>query len=422
MSHETGAILIFFLVMTMIVSERVHRTAASILGAVLLFVTGILNVETAAGYIDVNTIGVLVGMMLFVAVVKKSGIFEYLAVKAAKASGGNPRRMMVIFMVITALLSSMLDNVTTVLLMGPVTLSIAKTMGLNPVPFIITQIMASNIGGTATLIGDPPNIMLGSAAGITFMEFILHNGPVVVIILLVTMICCGFLYRRQLLAEPGAVKKIMMMDEAEMITDQRLLRKSAAMTAATVFGFAFSNMLGIETSVIALAAAAVMLITGKKDIEGIVRDVEWTTILFFIGLFIVVGGLVETGVIEDLAHVIMDVTHGNALATMLTILWLSALLSSALDNIPFIATMIPLISSLGAEGMDPMPLWWALSLGACLGGNGTLIGASANVVLAGVSEKYGYPITYMQFLKAGFPLMVLSIAICTVYLLVLYAV
>lgn len=421
MTSVVIALIVFIVVMALIIFDVLHRSVAAVLGVVLLLITGVLNVESAAGYVDFNTIGVLVGMMLFVAVVKRSGLFEYLAVKTAKLAGGNPWNIMVAFLIITAVLSSILDNVTTVLLMGPITIAITKTLKISPVPFFMTQIMASNIGGTATLIGDPPNIMIGSAAGLNFLDFLASNGPVIVIILLATVIYFRFVYKRQLKTDDGAIKRVMELDERKMILDKRLLGKSVAMTLLTVCGFILSSTFDMETSIVALSAAVVMLLIGRQNPEEILLDVEWATIVFFIGLFIVVGGLVETGVIDKLANVIMNVTNGDQIITMVVILWVSALLSSTLDNIPFVATMIPLIGALGGSGMDITPLWWALSLGACLGGNGTLIGASANVVLAGISEKNGHPISYMQFLKVGFPLMLLSVIICTVYLLVLYA-
>lgn len=421
MTSVVIALIVFIVVMALIIFDVLHRSVAAVLGVVLLLITGVLNVESAAGYVDFNTIGVLVGMMLFVAVVKRSGLFEYLAVKTAKLAGGNPWNIMVAFLIITAVLSSILDNVTTVLLMGPITIAITKTLKISPVPFFMTQIMASNIGGTATLIGDPPNIMIGSAAGLNFLDFLASNGPVIVIILFVTVIYFRLVYKRQLKTDDGAIRRVLELDERKMILDKKLLVKSVAMTLLTVCGFILSSTFDMETSIVALSAAVVMLLIGKQNPEEILFDVEWATIVFFIGLFIVVGGLVETGAIDKLANVIMSVTNGDQIITMVVILWVSALLSSTLDNIPFVATMIPLIGALGGSGMDITPLWWALSMGACLGGNGTLIGASANVVLAGISEKNGHPISYMQFLKVGFPLMILSVIICTVYLLVLYA-
>ena len=415
------SIIIFAGVMVLIISEKIHRAVAAVLGAVVILLLGLMDVSTAASYIDVNTIGVLVGMMLLVAVVKQSGLFEFVAVKAAKLSKGEPWKILVSFMIITAVLSCLLDNVTTVLLVGPMTLAITKALKINPIPFLLSQILASNIGGTATLIGDPPNIMIGSAAGLGFVDFIIHNGPIIVIIMAATILGFRMMYHKQLVADAESIRAVMDMDEKSLIRDEALLKKSVVMILITVVAFVLHGVLGIETAVIAMTVAVVMIIIGKQPFDKTVLDVEWSTIIFFIGLFIVVGGMVETGVIGILAQWILNVTQGRTILTMLLVLWISAMLSSTLDNIPFVATMIPLIGALGTAGMEIAPLWWALSLGACLGGNGTLIGASANVVLSGISKKHGYPITYMQFLKVGFPMMLLSVGLSTVYLLVVFA-
>lgn len=416
MTDTTMAMVIFLLVMALIITECVHRSVAAVLGALLLMVCGIMDVKSAAGYIDFNTIGVLVGMMMFVSVVKRSGLFEYIAIRSAKAAGGDPWRIMVVFIVITAMLSSVLDNVTTVLLMGPVTLAVTRTLRLDPVPFMLTQIMASNIGGTATLIGDPPNIMIGSAAGFTFMDFIVKNGPVTAMVLAASVICFRVVYGRRLAADGHAVRILMNMDENRMVTDRTLMIKCIVMTIMMVLGFVLHSTLGVETSVIALASAVAMLLVGRQSPEKILPELEWTTIIFFVGLFVVVGGLVETGIIDRLAELVTGLMKGDTMKAMIVVLWGSAILSSTLDNIPFVATMIPLIGSMGESGMDITSLWWALSLGACLGGNGTLIGASANVVMAGIGEKNGAGISYIQFLKIGCPLMLVSVVICTIYL------
>ncbi len=415
------SVLIFVAVMVVIITEKVHRAVVAVGGAVLLLIMGILTINEGVGYIDANTIGLLVGMMLFVGVVKNSGMFEYLAVKSAKVSKGDPWRMMILFMVITAIFSALLDNVTTVLLVGPMMLAICKEMNLNPVPYIMTAIMASNIGGTATLIGDPPNIMIGSATGYTFGDFIANDCVVIIPVMVATIIFFKFVYGKKLCATPEAMESVMHMDERKMIKDAVLLKKAVVMIILIVAGFALHGVLGLESSMIALAGATIMMIIGKQDVEKVVLDVEWPTIIFFTALFIVVGGMEHTGVIDKLADVIVNVTDGRPIFTMMIILWVSALLSSTLDNIPFVATMIPLIQSMGDSGMDITPLWWALSLGACLGGNGTLIGASANVVLTGISSKNGHPITYMEFLKIGFPVMILSLVICTIYMLIRFA-
>ena len=420
-STQIIAIVIFLVTMAAIMTEKLHRTVAAVAGALLLILTGVLSVESGFSYVDLNTLGVLIGMMLFVAVVKNSGIFEYIAIKAAKIAKGRPWPLMVLFALITAVLSAFLDNVTTVLLIGPMTLAITSMLRINPIPFFMTQIMASNIGGTATLIGDPPNIMIGSAAGLSFTDFITNTGVAVLFVLAATIVCFYFIYGRKLHVEPEAMDSILQLDENKAIKDRSLLIKSVVMILLVVFGFVFHSQLHLESCTIALTAAAVMLLIGRQDVEEIVAGVEWTTILFFTGLFIVVGGLQETGVIQILANGLMDLTEGHMTLTILLILWVSAIVSSFLDNIPFVATLIPLILTMESGGVDVTPLWWALSLGACLGGNGTLVGASANVVLAGVSAKNGYPITFMQYTKTGFPLMLISILISTVYLLLRFA-
>lgn len=420
--NEIISIVIFLLVMVAIVSEKVHRAAASLAGAVILLATHVLTVDSAIEHVDVNTVGVLVGMMLFVAVVKNSGLFEYIAIKSAKLTHGKPWAIMAVFAIITAVLSAFLDNVTTVLLVGPMTLAITSILKVNPVPFLLTQILASNMGGTATLIGDPPNIMIGSEAGLGFADFILNTAPIVVIIMAVSLLCFYLMFGRKLKVSNDAMQAVMELDENRAIKDKSLLIKSVVMIGLVVIGFMFHSSLGMESCTIALLAAVIMMIVGKQDIEDVIMGVEWSTILFFIGLFVVVGGMEETGVIDQLATLLISMTGGNMVLTMLIILWVSAIVSSFLDNIPFVATLIPMILAIQAEsGMDVTPLWWALSLGACLGGNGTLIGASANVVLSGISNKNGYPITFMSYLKVGFPMMILSVAISMVYLLLRFA-
>ena len=419
--EEIISILVFLVVIVTIMTEKVHRTAAALVGAVVLLLTHVLTVDSAVSYIDFNTIGVLIGMMLFVAVVKNSGIFEYIAIRSAKFAHGDPWKIMVTYIIITACLSAFLDNVTTVLLVGPMTITIARRLNVNPVPFLITQILASNIGGTATLIGDPPNIMIGSAADLDFMDFLTNTGVAVVFIMIAVVIVMRFVYKPKLFADNEAIQSVMELDEKKAIEDWPLLYKSVIMIVLVVIGFVFHSQLGIESATIALTAAAIMLVIGRQNIEYIISEVEWATILFFVALFIVVGGMVETGVINQLAQFVIDITQGHSVMTILILLWASALLSSVLDNIPFVATLIPLVQAMGESGIDVTPLWWAISLGACLGGNGTLIGASANVVLSGVSNKHGYPITFKDYTKIGFPVMILSIVISTVYLLVRYA-
>lgn len=416
------SVIIFIFVIGVIISERMHRTAAAAIGAVALLIFKILDLNKAIGYIDFNTIGVLVGMMTFVAVMKESGVFEYVAIKSAKMTHGDPWKIMIVFTIITAVLSAFLDNVTTVLLVGPMTITISKMLNLNPIPFLMGQIFASNIGGTATLIGDPPNIMIGSAGEIPFLKFVTHTGVVAVFAILLLIVMMAFLYKKDLVADERSIESVMRLDEKKAISDKPLMIKSIVMTVAIVIAFMLHDRIGYETCVIALSAGAIMLAIGKKNVDNIIEEIEWTTLLFFISLFVVIGGMQETGVIQNLAHWVIDLTKGHDVFMMLLILWASALISSIIDNIPFVATLIPLIHAMGQDGINVMPLWWAVSLGACLGGNGTLIGASANVVLSGISDKNGYPITFKKYLKVGFPFMIGTIVLATVYLLLMYMV
>ena len=415
-------ICLFVVIIALIATEKIHRTVLALSGAVILLISGIVSFDEAIGAIDWNTLGVLCGMMIFVAVVKHSGLFQYIAIKAARLAKADPWRIMVYFMIITAVLSAVLDNVTTVLLVGPMTFTICRILHLNPVPYFITQIIASNIGGTATLIGDPPNIMLGSMADIPFADFLMIDAPCVILVMVVIIIVFRFLYRKQVIGgtEAAYMEEVMALNERDEIKDLALFRKSVVMIVLIVAAFLLHDTLGLKSSYIALAAAAIMLLIGRQNVEECIFDVEWPTIWFFIGLFIIVGGLEVTGVITFLAQVIIEATGGNVVLTMVVLLWGSAIFSAILDNIPFVAAVIPIVLAMEATGMDVTPLWWAISLGACFGGNGTLIGASANVVLSGISNREGYPITFVNYLKVGFPLMILSVAIATAYLLVIF--
>lgn len=416
------SIVIFVVVMAFIISEKIHRTTAALAGAVLLILTGVISFDTGVHHIDFGTLGVLVGMMIFVAVVKNSGIFEYLAIRAAKVAKGNPWMIMVLFSLITAVLSAFLDNVTTVLLIGPVTFTVCKMLEISPVPFFITEIIASNVGGTATLIGDPPNIMIGSATGLTFFDFLTYDGPAVLIILVVSILMFYFLYGKKMEVSTDKQNSIMNLHAHEAIKSKSLFNKSVVMTIIVALAFVLHGSFHIEPSVVALAAAAIMLIIGRADVETTLLDVEWSTIGFFAGLFVVVGGMAETGVIEMLAYGLIDLTGGDLMITIIVLVWASAIISSFLDNIPLVATLIPIIQTMQSTGIDVMPLWWAISLGACIGGIGTLIGASANVVLSGMSGKYGYPITFMEYTKLAFPMMLVFTAISCVYLVLRFCV
>ncbi len=417
MTNTVIAIAVFVIAMAIIISEKIHRAAVAIAGAVVLLLTGVLEFEDSLEYIDFNTLGVLIGMMTFVGVVKESGLFQFLAVKSARLAKGDPWKIMVFFIIITAVLSALLDNVTTVLLIGPMTMTICAILGINPVPFFMTQILASNVGGTSTLIGDPPNIMIGSKAGLSFADFINYDTPPVILILVAFIFIFKFIYGKKILTTPEKMAEVMKLDENDEIKDKPLFIKSLVMIGFIVLGFFFHGALGVESSVIALTAAAIMLIIGKQNVEHVITGVEWPTILFFVGLFVVVGGLEKVGVITAIANWLTTVTGGNMFLTMILVVWVSAIVSSILDNIPFCAAMIPVILTMAQGGLDVAPLWWALSLGACLGGNGTLIGASANVVLSSISTREGHPITFIDFTKVGFPMMLVSVAIACGYLM-----
>ncbi len=414
------SIVVFVVVMALVVSEKIHRALAALLGAVALLIIGVIDFEMGMESIDFNTLGVLCGMMMFVGVIKESGLFEFVAVWSAKLCKGDPWKIMLALAVITAVFSAFLDNVTTVLLIGPMTIMLCRTLKIDAVPFLIVEILASNIGGTATLIGDPPNIMIGSEAGITFAEFVRYDAPVVVVIMVVLIPVYYFLFGRKLSVTEENKLEVMALNADDMIKDKALFKKSIVMIVLVAAAFMLHGVIHMETSVIALTAAAIMTLISGRDLEVAIEGIEWGTIGFFLGLFMVVGGMEHTGVIEMLGHAIINVTGGDVMLMMLVILWASALLSAILDNIPFVATMIPILLVMEASGIDVYPLWWALSLGACLGGNGTLVGASANVVLSGIANKEGYNITFMGFTKIAFPLMILTIVISTVYLLIVF--
>lgn len=421
MHENVIAIAIFIVVIVSVALDKIHKATIAILGMVMLFITRIFTVQEAIEHVDFNTIGVLLGMMLFVGVVKQSGLFEYIAIKTAKLAGGNPVKILVFFIAITAFLSAFLDNVTTVLLIGPMTITIAKLLSINPVPLLINQILASNIGGTATLIGDPPNIMIGSAANLGFIDFLQNTAPVAIITMVILMYIMKTNYSEKLKASDEAISKMMQLDETKAITDHTLLLKSSIMIPVVTIAFILHDLIHIDTATIALSAAGIMLLIGKQDVNDVIEGVEWPTLIFFIGLFVIVGGLEATGVIHSIAIFLLNTTHGHPISTMLILLWASAILSAVLDNIPFVATLIPLIGAMESTGVDVAPLWWAISLGACLGGNGTLIGASANVVLSSISNKNGFPITFKSYLRFGLPVMLLSVLIASAYLVLRYA-
>ncbi len=414
------AIIIFLVAYGIIISEKLNRTVVALLGAIAMVVFHILSQEEAFHVIDFNTIGLLVGMMTIVNILKRTGIFQYIAIKTAKLSKGSPWKIMLYFSVVTAVASALLDNVTTILLIAPVTFVITETLGLNPVPFLITEVLTANIGGTATLIGDPPNIMIGGATNLSFMDFLINLGPVVVVIFIVVLLLLKFIYGSQLKISEENKAKIAEFDETKTITDPVLLKKSGIVLLGTIIGFAIHQSFGLESATIALLGAGILLLISKVDVEEILTEVEWPTIFFFMGLFIMVGALEEIGVIEVVANQLISLTHGNVFVTTMLILWVAAIASAFLDNIPFVATMIPLIHSIGATGMDTTSLWWALAVGACLGGNGSVVGATANVIVSGMLHKKGYKLTFGDFLKIGFPLMLISVFISMIYLIIFY--
>lgn len=417
------AIGIFLVIYAIIISEKIHRTIIAMIGGILMVLFGIVDQETAIHYIDFNTLGLLTGMMIIVSITAETGVFKYIAIWAAKKAKGEPMRILIALGILTALASAFLDNVTTVLLMVPVTFSITKQLRINPMPFLLTEIFASNIGGTSTLIGDPPNIMIGSAVKeLTFMAFIDNLFLISFLILFVTLAILALWYRKEMKTSPELKQSIMHLDERSEITDKKLLRKCLLILALTIGGFFVHQLLHVESATVALTGAfLLLLLTGERYMEEAIAKVEWTTLFFFIGLFVLVAGLIETGVISKLASYAMGLTGGEVGPTAMLILWMSAIASAFVDNIPFVATMIPMIQDMGTMGITNLdPLWWSLSLGACLGGNGTLIGASANVIVAGLAAKEGHHISFVKFLVIGFPLMLVSIVISTIYVYLRY--
>lgn len=420
-THTVLSVVIFIVAYALIIWDKFDRTVIALSGAVLMIFLGILSQENAFKEIDYNTLGLLISMMIIVMITKRSGVFEYLAVKTVKIAKGDPIKIVILLSIITGVLSGLLDNVTTILLILPVTMSIAKDLNINPVPFIITEIFASNVGGTATLVGDPPNIMIGSAVGLNFMDFLKNDAIIAIPLLFLTTYIFALIYRKKLKTSVEAKARVMKMNENECIKDKKLLIKSLIVLGLTMIGFVLHGMLHLESASIAIGGAVTLLLISAIKPEKIFHQVEWKTIFFFVGLFIMVGGLKETGIIKLLAQSVLDLTQGDIVLTTLAILWVAAIASAFIDNIPFVATMIPMIKDMGLiSGMDLTPIWWALSLGACLGGNGTVIGASANVIATGIAEEHGHKITFGKYFKVAFPVMLLTIVIATVYLYVFY--
>ncbi|MBA4495383.1 ArsB/NhaD family transporter [Paenactinomyces guangxiensis] len=425
MEQSTIAIVIFLIVYGVIISEKINRAVIALAGAAAMVIFDVLDVEKAfSHYIEWNTITLLIGMMILVGITNKTGVFQYLAIKSAKAAGGNPIRILIILSLLTAILSALLDNVTTVLLIVPITFSIARILGVNPVPYLISEVIASNIGGTATLIGDPPNIMIGSAnPHLTFNAFLIHLAPIAVIILIVTLALLYLIYRRQLTFSSDNVENLMEMDEKEYIQEPGLVKKSLFVLGLTMLGFVLHSVIHMEASVIAMAGATLLMLIALKEseIEEALDFVEWQSIFFFAGLFTLVGGLQEVGIIKQLATQALEITNQDIVYSAILILWGSGIASGIIDNIPFVATMIPLIKDMAAglglavDSAQINALWWSLALGACLGGNGTIIGASANVIVASIAAREGKGFSYMEFLKIGAPITILSLILANIY-------
>lgn len=420
---------ILFITYALIVSERINRSVIALLGAGFTIALGVLNQEQAIAAIDFNTLGLLAGMMMIVGVSKKSGLFGYVAIRAAQIVRGSPAGIMMAFVIVTAMFSALLDNVTTVLLLVPVTFVVCGELKLPVYPFLFTEIFAGNIGGTATLIGDPPNILIGSAAGLHFNDFVVALAPVVVIILVLQMIANHLIWGIKLKASAEERARVMSLNAREMIVDKYLLVCSLGVISMVMLAFTTAHFIKLEAATIAMFGAAILLLLESfahkphKHSELVTHafhEVEWITLFFFVGLFIVIGGVEHAGLLNMAANKLLSVTGGNLEIMSYGILWTSAILSAIVDNIPFVATMIPLINSvapvMGGEHVI-MPLWWALSLGACLGGNGTLVGASANLTVAGLAEKNGVHFSFVKFTALAFPMMLVSIAVAHVYLM-----
>ena len=412
--------------------DRINRAIVALLGAALMLLTGVVDQDHAIAGQDFNTLALLIGMMLLVVIARPSGMFQYLAFWSAKVARGEPGSLLALLTLVTAVVSAGLDNVTTVLLIAPVTLVITTELKLPPFPFLFSEVLGSNIGGTATLIGDPPNILIGSATGLSFNQFIIHLTPVVLLVLAVQIAIGQLIWGRRMTVAPEARAHVLTFRAADAITDRPLLVKSLAVLVLVLAAFAFGERLGFKPGATAIAGAALLLLLDNwrhpaqeqaRRVQASFAEVEWITIFFFVGLFVIVAGVARAGVLEWLAGLILKTTGGSLTSAALLILWASALLSALIDNIPFVATMIPVIKgmapNLGGE-QALQPVWWALSLGACLGGNGTLIGASANLTVAGIAERNGIAFGFLAFLKLAFPMMILSVAVAMGYLLLRY--
>jgi len=421
------AIAVFVVAYVLIASDRVNKTLVALIGAGTVVVLGV--VESADAFyshetgIDWDVIFLLLGMMIIVGVLRQTGIFEYIAIWSVKRAKGSPLRIMILLVLITAFASAMLDNVTTVLLIAPVTLLVCDRLSINPVPFLIAEVFASNIGGAATLVGDPPNIIIASRAGLTFNDFLLHMTPIVLIVVAVFIAILPWLFRGSFRVDPDQVADIMSLEEREAIRDPGLLVKCGVVLVVVFAAFIAHPVLHIEPSVVALVGAGALILISRMDRSDYLASVEWETLLFFAGLFVMVGALVKTGVVGEIAHSAIEITGGDALSTTMLILGVSVPVSGIIDNIPYVATMAPIVSDLAAslpDGTDSNVLWWALALGADFGGNLTAVGASANVVMLGIAKRSGNPISFWEFTRKGFAVTVMSAVLSALYLWLRY--
>jgi Na+/H+ antiporter NhaD/arsenite permease-like protein len=416
----TLAVGIFAVALAAIAVERLHRTKVALVGAALVLVTQTIDQARAIESIDFNTIGLLAGMMLIVRVTEPTGVYNYVAIRAGQLARGHPFGVVAALSITTAVLSAFLDNLTTMLLVVPITFLLADTLDVEPLPLILIEIIASNIGGTATLIGDPPNIMIAGATGLSFGAFIVNLAPVASVTFIAVTAGLYLTFRPQLQVDPEVRSRILDLDARKSIEEPDELRRTLPVLVLTILAFFVHQMLHLEPATVALAGATVMLLVTKQPVEKALSGIEWNTLFFFIGLFVMVGALDHTGAIEGVAKGIAAVTDGNRSAELLGIMWVSAFASGIVDNIPFTATMIPVVEELQAGNAGDNAYWWALALGACFGGNATLIAAAANVAAAGMAERAGQPISFMAFLRVGVPVTFLSMVIATGYVVLRY--
>jgi Na+/H+ antiporter NhaD/arsenite permease-like protein len=414
------AVVLFAAALAVIASERVHRTKVALIGAVLLLLTQTIDQEQAVEAIDWNTLGLLVGMMLMVKVTETTGVYTWLAIRAGQLSRGRPLAVVLALASTTAVLSAFLDNLTTVLLMVPITFLLADALDIDPIPLVIIEIIVSNIGGTATLIGDPPNILIAGATGLSFTAFIVNLAPIAAITFLIVTAGLYALYRRQLQVAPEARRHVMGLDATRSIEDVAELKRTVPILIATIFVFFAHKPLHLEPATVALSGATVMLLVSRQPLERSLAGIEWPTLFFFVGLFVMVGALEETGAIGEVADGIANLTDGDRTAELYGILWTSAIGSGLVDNIPFTAAMIPVVEQLQSGNSGDDAYWWALALGACFGGNATLVAAAANVAAAGMAARSGRPIGFLAFLRIGLPVTAISLVLATAYIALRY--